>query len=189
MVVVGRIAFFCSYFSHMHWYSCCNMYMVIGSWASLHIHADIRTKGKEREKEKEKERKRLGKGAIMVAAVVQKKKEKKNKQNSSRSALYYRQRRLRPSLRYIYTHTYVLQYICYVGVIGRVASATSYHYGRKIGCAEHNVQMLRSIYPSISTTNWERENQAQERKRERKESERGKKDDESKLIFNHYIWP
>ncbi len=63
MMVVGRIAFFRSFFSHMHCCNCCNMYMVIGSWASLRAHTHTHTckKKKERKKKKreKKERKKL----------------------------------------------------------------------------------------------------------------------------------
>jgi hypothetical protein len=66
MVVVLRIAFFRS-LSHLHCCNCCNMYMVIGSWASLHTH--IRAKKRKKEKRK-KERKRKKMVDSDAAAVV-----------------------------------------------------------------------------------------------------------------------
>ncbi len=51
VVVVVRIAFF---LSHLHCCNCCNMYMVIGSWASLHTHTQKKEKERKRKERKKK---------------------------------------------------------------------------------------------------------------------------------------
>lgn len=69
--------------SHLHCCYSCNMYMVIGSWASLHTYAKSRGRERKRkkewrEREREKERrKRAGERVIgAVAAMVEKKKKR-----------------------------------------------------------------------------------------------------------------
>ncbi len=79
MMVVGRIAFFRSFFSHMHCCNCCNMYMVIGSWASLRAHIHVKKRKKER---KRKEKKRREKKLVDSGARRRWCKEERKKKNS-----------------------------------------------------------------------------------------------------------
>ena len=58
---------------HLNCSLCCNMYMVIGSWASLHIRAFAK---KKREKRKEKKRKKERRGEESSAPVMVQRKER-----------------------------------------------------------------------------------------------------------------